>query len=226
MTGALSRALQRHGLAAVGSFHPAAGDRLPPGIGTLVLVGARGRTMWEHFRTSPEFGDAQPHPMDRWSRRVLDAVAAHLGARAFYPFGGPPWMPFQRWAERGEGAFSSPVGMQVSAARGLWVSYRGALGFPARISIAESERGNPCTGCAEPCRTACPVDAFAAGRYDVAKCVAHVTSAAGAACRSTGCLVRHACPAGHGTAPPAAQCAFHMEAFIRARRLEATGSAG
>jgi hypothetical protein len=226
MSGMLDQALERHGLAVVGSFHPSADDRLPAEIGTLVLVGARDRAMWKAFRASPESGDGQPHPMDRWSRRVLDAVAAGLGARAFYPFGGPPWMPFQRWAERGEGACPSPVGMQVSAARGLWVSYRGALGFPGRISVADPVRASPCHGCAAPCLTACPVDAFAAGRYDVARCAAHITSPAGTECRSTGCLVRHACPAGRGKAPPAEQCAFHMEAFIRARLAEGAGGAG
>jgi len=226
MTIPLDQALARRGLAVAGAFHPAPVDSVQQGIGTLVLVGARGAAMWEVFRASPEAGDGDPDPLDRWSCRVLDAVAAELGARAFYPFGGPPWMPFQRWAARGEGAHPSPVGMQVSAARGLWISYRGALGFVGQLAIAEPNRANPCAGCAAPCLTRCPVGAFAGGRYDVARCVAHITSPAGATCRTGGCLVRHACPAGNGKAPPAAQCAFHMEAFIRARLAGDGASAG
>lgn len=226
MIAALDRALACHGLAIAGAFHPQAGDDAPPGVGTLVLVGGSGAAMWEAFFAAPEAADRKPHPMDRWSRRVLDGVAAELGARALYPFGGPPWMPFQRWAARGEGAHHSPVAMQVSAARGLWISYRGALGFVGRLPVTEPIRTNPCTGCPAPCLTACPVGAFAGGRYDVPRCVAHITGSAGATCRAGGCLVRHACPAGHGKAPPEAQCAFHMEAFIRARRADGPGSSG
>lgn len=221
MTERLAAALAPHGLAAVGAFHPDEGDGAPEGTGTLVLVGARAGTpgdgLWEVFTASPEFADGNPDPLDRWSRRVLEATAAVLGARALFPFGGPPWLPFQRWAARGEGAQSSPVGMQVSPARGLWLSYRGALGFPERLPLPTPPRPAPCPACPAPCLTACPVDAFAGGAYDVGRCVAHITSSRGRACREGGCLVRHACPAGRSTAPPRAQCAFHMEAFIRAR---------
>jgi hypothetical protein len=144
-------------------------------------------------------------------------VARKAGAQALFPFGGPPWLAFQRWAARGEGAHPSPVGMQVSARRGLWVSYRGALGFPGRIRIEVPEATDPCTGCPAPCKTACPVDAFGAGVYDVGRCVAHIRTPAGADCLARGCLVRRACPAGPGAAPPEAQCGFHMHAFLRAR---------
>jgi hypothetical protein len=148
---------------------------------------------------------------------VIDKLAADLGAVALYPFGGPPYQPFQRWAARGEGAVASPVAMQVTPGRGLWASYRGALGFRQPIPLAGRDLANPCLGCPAPCRSACPVDAFAGGVYDVPRCVAHITSPAGAACREGGCLVRHACPAGRGAAPPAGQRRFNMDAFIRAR---------
>jgi hypothetical protein len=213
----IDRALAPHGLAAVGAFHPGPEDGAPDGVATLVLVGARGDALWRVFPASPEYADGAADPLDRWSRRVLDAVAAGLGARAFYPFGGPPWQPFQRWAARGEGAHASPVGMQVSAGRGLWISYRGALGFAGRLETAPPERRNPCGGCPAPCATACPVDAFAGGRYDVPRCVAHITAPEGAECRRRGCLARRACPPGAAAAPPEAQCGFHMDAFIRAR---------
>ena len=136
---------------------------------------------------------------------------------ALFPFGGPPYQPFQRWAARGEAAVASPVAMQVTPERGLWTSYRGALGFRVAIPLATRNAANPCLGCPAPCLTTCPVDAFKGGTYDVPRCVAHITSPAGAACRKGGCLVRHACPAGRGAAPPAKQRRFHMEAFISAR---------
>ena len=223
MTATLDAALAPHGLAPVGAFHPAEGDGVPGGVATLVLVGARGPELWDAFKASPEFVDGRPDPLDRWSRRVLEGVAADLGARAFFPFGGPPYLPFQRWAARGEDAQPSPVGMQVSPARGLWLSYRGALGLPERIALPSAAQASPCDPCPAPCLSACPVDAFAGGTYDVDRCVAHITRPEGHACREGGCLVRHACPAGRRATPPGAQCAFHMEAFIRARRVDPAG---
>jgi hypothetical protein len=144
-------------------------------------------------------------------------MAEELDAMALFPFGGPPYQPFQRWATRGEAAVQSPVAMQVTRARGLWTSYRGALGFRETIDLPASRDDNPCLGCPAPCLTTCPVDAFAGGTYDVPRCVGHISSPAGAVCREGGCLVRHACPAGPDATPPAEQCRFHMEAFIRAR---------
>lgn len=214
----IASALAPHGLAPVGAFHPAEGDGAPAGIATLVLIGAAGDGLWHAFTASPEFADGMPDPLDRWSRRVISAVAAGLGARPLFPFGGPPYLPFQRWAERAEGARPSPVAMLVSPSRGLWLSYRGALGFDERLALTTAPAAPPCPACPAPCLGACPVEAFAGGRYDVARCVAHITSPEGRACREGGCLVRHACPAGRAAAPPLAQNAFHMEAFIRARR--------
>ena len=214
---AIARTAARTGLDVVGAFHAEPEDGAPVGIGTICLLGAAGARMWDVFAASPERADGAPDPMDRWSARVIGALAADLGAVALFPFGGPPYQPFQRWAARGEGALPSPVGMQVTPGRGLWASYRGALGFAERLALPEPAHRNPCTGCPAPCLTACPVDAFASGSYDVPRCVAHITSPAGSACRTGGCLVRHACPAGAGAVPPGEQNAFHMEAFIRAR---------
>lgn len=223
MIGTLDAALARHGLAPVGAFHTAPGDGVPEGIATLVLVGQRGGALWRAFTASAEFVDTRPDPLDRWSRRVIEEIAARTGGRALFPFDGPPWLPFPRWAARGEGARPSPVGMQVSPARGLWLSYRGALGFTTCLDLPRGAPDDPpCPACSAPCLTACPVDAFARGTYDVDRCVAHVTSPAGSACREGGCLVRHACPAGRAVTPPAAQSAFHMAAFVRARLGDAS----
>ena len=220
MIETLDTALARHGLAPAGAFHPTGADGVLEGIATLVLVGGRtgtGEGLWRAFTASPEFADGLADPLDRWSRRVLEAIAAERDGRALFPFDGPPWLPFPRWAARGEGARPSPVGMQVSPSRGLWLSYRGALGFTRRLDLPPVAEAHPCPACPAPCRTACPVDAFAGGAYDVDRCAAHVGSSGGRACREGGCLVRHACPAGRAAAPPAAQSAFHMAAFLRAR---------
>jgi hypothetical protein len=215
--GTLEQAADAVGLAIVGAFHALPGDGAPEGVGTICLLGGRGNRMWRFFSPGPEAMDGQPDPLDRWSRRVIGHLAETLDAVALFPFGGPPYLPFQRWATRGEAAVASPVAMQATPKRGLWASYRGALGFRAAIPLATRDAANPCLGCPAPCLTACPVDAFKGDAYDVPRCVAHITSQAGAACRKGGCLVRHACPAGRGAAPSAKQRRFHMEAFIRAQ---------
>jgi len=219
---AVDRAAAAHGLAVVGAFHPEAGDGAPDGIATLCLLGARGNRLWAVFSAGDEVADGQPDPLDRWSARVIGELADTLGGTALFPFGGPPYQPFQRWGIRGEGAVPSPVGMHATPRRELWASYRGALGFRMPMPLPARSDTNPCEGCPAPCRTACPVDAFAGGSYDVPRCVAHITAPEGAACRNGGCLARHACPAGRRAAPPAEQCRFHMAAFIRAR-LAAAG---
>ena len=213
---AVAGAVEATGLAVVGAFHPREGDGLPADTATLLLLGPASGAMWQAFSAAPEASDGRPDPLDRWSKRVIGGLAARLRATALFPFGGPPWHPFQRWAERGEGAVVSPVAMQATAGRGLWASYRGALAFAARLALPPRAVVDPCGGCTAPCLTACPADAFGAGAYDVAGCVAHVLGPAGDACRS-GCLVRAACPAGAAIDLPRAQRAFHMSAFLGAR---------
>src|SRR5262249_55450904 len=102
---ALQKALDLAGLALRGGFHPLAEDAVPDlGKGrktaTLLLVGNLGRAMWPVFSRSPEHRDGAPHALDRWTRRVLQPIADEFGAGALFPFGGPPWLPFQRWAIR------------------------------------------------------------------------------------------------------------------------------
>ena len=202
------------GLGVVGALHPGPDDGVPEGIATLILLGPSGPEMWTAFSASPECADGQPHPMDRWSRRIITAMADDLGGEALFPFGGPPWQPFQKWAVRGEGAVSSPVAMQVSQERGLWVSYRGALGLKQKIDLPQAARNSPCDGCPAPCLTACPVDAFGGGSYDVPRCIGHLKDP-DVPCRS-GCLVRVACPFSVRIDLPCEQRAFHIDAFLRA----------
>ena len=186
----------------------------PQDVTFLVLIGADPERFWPVFTASPEHGDGQPDPMDRWSARLIGGLAEDLGAQALFPFGGPPWQPFQRWAARAEGARSSPIAMQVSPRRGLWMSYRGALGFRESRPSDPSAHRDPCLDCPAPCRTACPVDAFAGGSYDVPACVTYLRATPDSACH-TGCRARMACPVGE--APPIGQRAFHMAAFLAAQ---------
>lgn len=205
--------LMAEGLQVVGQLQPGVDDPVPEGTAELALIGAKGDAMWERFSQSPERLDGAPNPLDRWSLRVIGAIAKQIDAIPLFPFGGPPWLPFLRWASIGEGARLSPVAMQVSPSRGLWMSYRGALAFSSLLESTEGSTGDPCLGCPAPCLVACPVNAFAGGRYDVPRCTSHITSHEGRDCHD-GCLARAACPV--GARPPLKQRQFHMSAFISA----------
>ena len=214
-------AIAAQGLAWRGAFHPGAAD-LPAGaqIGTLVLVGFTGRENWSFFASSPEAADGKANPLDRWSRRIVGAVAARFGVAAIFPFDGPPWAPFQRWAQKAEPVYPSPLGMLIHPDWGLWHAWRGALAFSQLLELPQPDRRtSPCESCAEkPCLAACPVNAFSSAGYDVAACVAHLDSLEGADCRGYGCRARRACPVGaqHRYAPDQAQ--FHLRAFRNAQR--------
>jgi hypothetical protein len=204
-------AVAADGLTVLGAFHPEASDAVPVSCGTLALIGPREPEFWEVFRSSPEFGDGDADPLNRWSVRVIGALADRFGAKSLHPFGEARPLPFIAWARRMRQAWTSPVGLLVHATAGLWVSYRGALAFGERMDLPEPGK-RPCDGCPGPCRTACPVGALVAGGYDVAACHAYLDTPAGQDCLGSGCRVRRACPVGTGRRPPA-QSAFHMAAF-------------
>ncbi|SFR96934.1 ferredoxin [Yoonia litorea] len=177
---------------------------------TITLLGPDEPAFWAIFTQSTEYQDGAPDPMDRWSLRVIGDLAETLGAEPLFPFGGPPYAPFYSWAVASGRFWPSPIGFLVHDDAGLFASFRGALRWNQPVSAGETTQ--PCQQCHAPCKTACPVDAFADG-YDVDACKAYVRSSEGRDCRINGCLARRACPVGAGKRL-AAQSAFHMEAFL------------
>jgi hypothetical protein len=212
------------GIALRGAFHPSAEDgvpALPDGAptGTLVLAGFVGRGQWPAFAAALEASDGRANPLDRWSRRVIGGLAAELGATTLYPFEGPPWLPFQRWAMRAEPVHRSALGMLIHPDWGLWHSYRGAIAFAERLALPErDDRPSPCDSCAaKPCLNACPVGAFTLERYDVDACAGYLRSVAGTECLELGCRAREACPVGTVHRFRRDQAGFHMRAFLASR---------
>ncbi|HUO94692.1 MAG TPA: hypothetical protein VMT92_00535 [Steroidobacteraceae bacterium] len=219
---ALAAELDAAGLAARGGFHPGESDRVPPladgrAVATLVLVGVIGVRQWQAFAASPERADGTPHPLDRWSRRVIRPIAERHGAEALYPFDGPPWHPFQRWAQRAEPVHVSPLGILIHPDWGLWHAYRGALAFAGALDLPPRDRRpSPCHDCRErPCLSRCPVAAITAAGFEARTCRAHLAAPEGAGCVAEGCLARRACPVGTEHRYEAAQAEFHMQAFRR-----------
>ena len=193
-------------------------DELAP-VRAIVLAGFAGREGWPSFAASPEAQDGRSDPLDRWSRRVIEALARELGAVALFPFGGPPYWPFQQWAQRAEPVHPSPIGVLIHPTYGLWHSYRGALGLREALTVPDlNPAPSPCDSCRERwCLSACPVGAFSDAGYDVSACAAHLKRTEGADCMELGCRARRACPVGRTHAPGAEQAGFTMRAFLRAQ---------
>ena len=217
----LDEAAARAGLAFCGVARLEPGER----IGALAdarcvaLLGMVGSAQWPGFVKSAEAHDGGADPLDRWSQRIVGALADELGAQALYPFGGPPHWPFQRWAQRAEPMHVSPLGLLIHPTYGLWRGYRGALAFAEPSEIApRDEAASPCETCAtRPCLSACPVNAFTAAGYDVAACATHLHREAGRPCLEGSCLARRACPVGAEYAHTPAEASFHTRAFLKAR---------
>jgi hypothetical protein len=224
--GEIVRSLQESGLTPRGAFHPAADDAVPPfapdtPARTVVLAGNAGPQMWRAFDAARAAGEVS---LDDWCLRVLNALAARLGARAVFPFE-RPFLPFQRWAMRAEPCHASPLGLLIHPDYGLWHGYRGALLFAEAIPLPPSgHRVSPCANCMErPCLTACPAGAFNGTAYDVPACVRHLAGAPQPECMNTGCLARQACPIGRDYRYEPAQARFHMQAFLREHRPRSAG---
>jgi hypothetical protein len=218
----LAEAVAAAGLVCRGGFHPGPEDGVPPRpdgapAATVLLVGNAGPGLWAAF--ARERRD-EPDPLDGWSRRTVEGLAERLGGWALFPFGGPPYLPFQRWARRAEPVHPSPLGALIHPEFGLWHAYRGALAFAERLDLPpRADRPSPCAACAaRPCLAACPAGAVTAAGYDAPACVGHLSGAMGADCLDGGCLARRACPVGRQHAYGPEQQRFHMAAFLAANR--------
>lgn len=220
----IEAALRQTGLMARGAFNCVAADGVPDQPDgrpsrSVVLAGNVGGSLWSAFADSPEARDGRSDPMNRWSARTVGAVAAQVGGLAVFPFGGPPYLPFLRWAEKADQVAPSPLGMLIHPQFGLWHAYRGAIALAEALPLPpRASWRHPCDDCADkPCLTTCPAGAFTASGYDVAACAAHVAAPQGADCLETACRARRACPVGRGYRYEAGQARFHMQAFIAAR---------
>ncbi|MBT4891257.1 MAG: hypothetical protein HON65_17070 [Rhodospirillales bacterium] len=205
-----------------GAFHPNEDDGLPDCgfadvAGTLILVGNIGGNMWPAFEAGRR---DEKNALDNWTKRVLGDVVSDLKKQfgeisALYPSDGPPYMPFQQWAIRGDTVFSSPLGPLIHPEHGLWHAYRGVLVFANKMDLPKKANlTSPCETCADkPCLSTCPVDAFEVGKYDVRMCAVHLTTTKGDSCLKYGCLARGACPIGPRRPYPENQTRFHMGIF-------------
>lgn len=208
---ALDAAARGVGLIHMGSVARGPQDAdLPQACRAIALFGM-GSGSWAAFTAAQEYTDGQPHPLDRWSRRMVGGLAESLNACGQrFPSDGPVYPPFIRWALASGSFYLSPVGMMVHRDVGLMISLRGALLLQQPVP-APPDHPSPCNDCPAPCRTACPVDALRAG-YDLSACHGWLDDPS-STCLRQGCAARRACPLSAGAGRSDAQSAFHMRAF-------------
>ena len=220
----IEKAFDGSGLICRGGFRPGLDDGVPgpAGAAAVVKVGNAGPMMWREFTSAvdAERRQTEANPLNDWTRIVVDSIAAEVGARALYPFDGPPYLPFHRWAMRTGAVHSSPIGLLIDPVYGLWHAYRAALVFADGFDLlALTRTANPCDSCTEkPCLNTCPVTAFSDVNYDVPACAEHIAALEGSDCLAASCRARRACPVGRDFIYAPDQARFHMERFLRAVR--------
>lgn len=227
----ITQQLAAAGLTACGYFLRRADDDLAEQaahIQSIIMVGQTTEN-WHYFEQSAEFHDHRPNPLDRYAFRVCQAIAADYRGQVFMPSDGPPFYPFQQWAQRADTVYPSALGLLIHPQYGLWHAYRAAIGLPLNLA-ANSVAANsvtvdtlaaksaakltaPCQACDKPCLGACPVNAFSVQGYDVAACKNYLHTTPEAICHTQGCQARVACPVGKAHEYQPSHKRFLMQAF-------------
>jgi hypothetical protein len=217
----LSRELGDHGLRIRGTWHLKNQQNLDGAV--MCLVGVVGSEFWPLFKASPFYRDGLSDPLDRWSRYIGDNLAQKHHGQALYPFDGPPWHPFQQWADRCEPTQPSRMMLRIHPQFGLWHAYRFALLLPPDeppTSTSVPSESIPVEGICASCPTqaclhACPVNAYSGTSFDIQLCTDHLHRVEGSRCMRQGCQARMACPVGSEYRYETEHAAFHMQAFLQ-----------
>jgi len=189
---------------------------------TTVLVGNVGSDIWKLF--GAEYDDwVEPDPLDNWTRTHLLDMADQLDCKVIFPFDGPRYAPFQKWAMRADSVFPSPIGPLIHPVYGLWHAYRGAFVFEGEVrGLPEKPKmKSPCDTChKKPCLRVCPVQAFDGENYNVPACMDYLALNVDSDCMDLGCMARRACPVGEKFSYKPEHGQFHMDRFLRSRLVK------
>jgi len=181
----INNMIEKHGLKILGLSNV---NGLPENMfneyKSMYLIGNQGASMEIIFEKGL-IDIGKKNPLDTWTRGVLDDISASLDCPVVYPFEGPPYYPFQRWAVNTGLYFLSPLKLIISPHYGLWQGLRGALLFEEDFRPPADMHGetSPCETCRErSCLKTCPVSAFSEERYDVVGCARYLDSEPGKEC--------------------------------------------
>ncbi len=206
----------------LGTFQPTGDEILFPDRSvqpsTVAIVGNVGSAVWPFFDAARQI--SPDLTLDRWTKDVVGDIARNFNIETVYPFEGPPFHPFIRWAQRTGTLFPSPIGLTIHPIFGLWLAFRAALliDHPLEVKPVPARRPaqHPCDDCQDrPCLTTCPVGAFSGEGYDFRACLDQVATPVND-CRQHGCLARIACPIGQDFRYEGDHAAFHMRQLLKA----------
>jgi epoxyqueuosine reductase QueG len=186
-----------------------------------VVVGSGGPAFFDCFqRAGIEAADRAPNPLDRYTRRVVEAAVggalAPLEIRyaVSFPFAGiSPLIPFQRLGRAAGIGPPGPLGLQIHPVYGPWWAYRALVVVDRPLSDGPS-LGDVCAGCPAPCVGACPGSAVSRTGFSIPTCHAHRLRAE--PCRLS-CAARVACVRGPEHRYRDEELAFHMAASMPKR---------
>lgn len=237
----LTRALAPFGLNLIGVTTLAAYDAIVPASHRLgassdasnaarraiIVIGNGGGALWAAFRDEvrhhPEY-DAQAHPLDDFTARVLAThalpIAERMGLRPVLhlPFRDTPSpMSFVHLAEAAGLGRRSVLGVLVHPEFGPWMALRGALMVEAASPAARPAAGfDPCSSCRDrPCVAACPGAAVVhPDGWNIPRCIAFRVDRAEQNPCVDRCHARVACVYGrHHVYPPDALRYHQRRAF-------------
>ena len=116
----------------VGSFRPKDDKKLEK-IKTILLIGPNEPNFWSIFIKSEEFNDKEPHPLDRWSRRLLEEIVVKEKVTAYFPFDEKNIWPFYSWALECSEISASPVKLLVHNEKGLFLYFQCYIDILQRV---------------------------------------------------------------------------------------------
>jgi hypothetical protein len=203
-------------------------------VRSVMVIGNGGGAFWAAFRA--HLGrhrelETHPHPLDDFTRVVVEEHAATALARAGirgvlrFPFDrDTPPLSFVHLAEAAGLGRRSLLGILVHPEFGPWMALRAALLLERPARAARPAAGfDPCTTCVErPCIAACPGVAIAGSGWDVERCMAHRLASEGNC--DDACHARVACVYGVAHRYPPDALTYHQgrarEVMARARHGE------
>jgi hypothetical protein len=188
------------------------------GARAALIVGSGGPSFFDGFEAAAvEASDGAPNPLDRYTRRVVEATAMAtlppLGVRqaVYFPFAGAaPLIPFQRLGRAAGVGPPGPLGLQIHPVYGPWWAYRALIVIDRGLSTGPS-LGDVCAGCPAPCVAACPGGAVSLAGFSIPACHAHRLRAV--PCRLS-CAARIGCVRGPEHRYRDEALAFHMAASM------------
>jgi ferredoxin len=188
---------------------------LAPGSKSIAVFASGGTALWESFvadiRENVDHFRSEKHPLDAFVDRGLNAASQSLGGHPHRWFTASAQaevhLDFRTLAIRAGIGSPSRLGLVIHPVYGPWLGLRAACFLPDVLDPTPMF-ADLCDGCAAPCVSACPGEAFIDGAWDVGICASFHREASVCARR---CDARVACPVGEDQRYSALQRHYHYD---------------